>query len=294
MARPDWADQIDVILKKVKEEVPERVAGPNGRIWEPLDTDLLFHTLPSTDRDALHIGDVAFGQYFRGSQPDGAKMYTAPAGVNIYDVPSRFLARSSSGEDARLTENNAANAYANTETHYWSTCSASHTNLAARINYYLHRCEPYKAVLQLISCLEAREREQDGFRPTLHLADQAARTQFAKHTSTINTLYRLLFLLKSELTRTPPSAVNVNYFHAGGHHQFNVTVDPALAERIAKYASDMGAASAAAPPGTSKRKKKTGSASDVDNSWMNEEGGRRRTRRKNGRRRTQKKRKTYV
>jgi len=177
--------------------------------------------------------------------------------------------------------------------HYWKFCSGSHDNFAARINYFLYRCQPYQALAQIIACIEVRERQQDGYR-----ADEKTDTDgFRSHTHEIFLIYNLLIALKGMLKLAHPSAVFVG-FRRG---VFAVSTDPvylplALAynTKLKEYDSKQSliAAKAAAPPGTKAIGKKGDSKQRFS---LDDIGGRRRTfRRKNGRRRTQKKRKTYV
>jgi hypothetical protein len=173
--------------------------------------------------------------------------------------------------------------------------------LASRISYYLYRCDKYKALLQLINCIEAREREQDQYRPPPPPPPPAPQPllpgEFISHVATITKLYALLFQLKNTLGRVPPSAVSVTYATSGSDN-FNVGIDEGTVAKINAYSQRQGALRAAVPGVDAEGKKfiplvkKKGKA-DARFS-LDDLGGRRRTRRKNGRRRTQKKRKTYV
>jgi hypothetical protein len=304
---PDWSDKVDTILALVTSEAPPR-AFETARVW-PVGTvvdDLLFHSLPDEDEKALTSRSKPFGRY---DPADVLPSKLQPSkGATVGDAVALAVAEAESAAVDLDSKN------LNEVTHYWMTCTGNLSNLASRISYYLYRCDKYKAWLQLINCIEAREREQDHHRKK-QLNTALARAKFMSHVVTINKLYALLFQLKNTLRRAPPSAVSVTYATTGSSN-FSVGVDPGTEEEINAYSQRQGALRAAVagivddkgnrltaivrgaqdaadpyssyegPPGGPKRGKQKGKKGG-----KGPPGG---TRRKNGRRRTQKKRKTYV
>jgi len=302
MPVPDWSVRIDAVLDLVTSDVPHR-PHDTDRVWpiETVGADLLIGTFPDKDASALNAYSKPFGNYVKTAVlPRKGPKIMAPQGLNLAAVVSAAAAEEAPQQASFLDQPfNRSNA--NRLTHHWTTCAQTLSNLASRISYYLYRCEKYNAFLQLINCIEAREREQDNFRP-VNPRNTVAMGEFMRHQSTIDILYKLLYRLKTELGRNPPSAIRVT-FETRGSNQFNVFVDPGLVSKIEAYKlekSKKAAEATAAAQGYKVVSRDSAAAepwavvAGPKNTKNNKRGKGRITRRKNGRRRTQKKRKTYV
>jgi hypothetical protein len=157
--------------------------------------------------------------------------------------PNLTLKRSSSTSEIRriLATNTRGYVTQSFYHHYWRICSGSDENLAARLSYFLLRCEPYNVYAQLLSCIEIRERQQDYYRGKGSTVKN--NKDFKDHAHEIEVIYDLLLDLRGRLRGgQPPSTLSVTFVN----RRFSIDTDADLSRRITEYTTEKSRREAAA------------------------------------------------